>query len=76
MIALTTQKETSSSSPLSLSTPQEEPKVSFSELLKGASSKKDAKVVQNGALVLSLNTEEKESKTQKTSTKKDSLLHC
>jgi flagellar hook-length control protein FliK len=75
MIALTVQKENSSSSPLSLSTPQEEPTISFSELLKGVSSKKDGKVVQNGALVLSLAADSKDIKTTaKASTKEDSLL--
>lgn len=75
MIAFTVQKENSSSSPLSLSTPEEKPTISFSELLKGVSSKKDGKGIQNGALVLSLAADAKDIKmTAKTSTKEQSLL--
>ena len=70
MIALNVKQENSSSSPLSLSTPQEEPTISFSELLKGAG-KKDGKVIQNGSLVLALESDEKEAKS---SSKKDTLL--
>lgn len=70
MIALNVKQENSSSSPLSLSTPQEEPTVSFSELLKGAG-KKDSKLIQNGSLVLSLDNDKKDSKT---SSKSDMLL--
>ena len=53
MIAIEAKSDTSTSSSLNLSTPDEEPKQSFSELLKGVD-KKDDKVVQNGALLLSL----------------------
>ncbi len=68
-------KASSSSSPLSLSTPKDKPILSFSELLRGASDKKDAKMIQNGSLILSLASEEKSVKTAKsTSSKTDSLL--
>ena len=65
MISLDMKNETptkTSSSPLSMSTPDDEPKLSFSQLLKGESEKKDGKVIQNGALLLALGTEEKEVK--------------
>ncbi|MCX6052774.1 MAG: flagellar hook-length control protein FliK [Campylobacterales bacterium] len=51
-----------------------EPTLSFAELLKGAGSKKEDKVVQNGTLVLALSSEEKDAKTIKTSSKKESFL--
>jgi hypothetical protein len=67
-------KASSSSSPLNLSVPKEKPTLSFSDLLRGVSDKKDAKVVQNGSLILSLANEEKSPKTAKSaSLKKDSL---
>ena len=49
-----------------------EPTLSFAELLKGAGSKKDDKVVQNGTLVLALSNED--TKPIKTSSKKESFL--
>jgi len=61
-------KASSSSSPLNLSTLSEKPLVSFADLLKGVSNTKDAKVVQNGSLVLALN-EQTTAKTEKTSSK-------
>jgi len=61
------------SSPLDLSTPQKEPTLSFSQLLKGAGSKSE-KVIQNGAMVLAL-ADEKDVKTDlKSSAKADTLL--
>jgi len=49
---------TTPSSPLSLAPQDEgEPTLSFSELLRGASTKKDEKTIQNGALVLALDEE-------------------
>lgn len=74
MISLDVKPETTSSSPLSLATSDEEPTLNFSELLKGVSAKKDGKVIQNGALILSLGSEEKDIKSLKTSTKSDALL--
>jgi len=63
MISLDVKSEiTTSSSPLSLSSKEEEPTLSFSELLKGISLKQDDKVIQNGALVLSLGKETRELK--------------
>ncbi|MDQ1245627.1 MAG: flagellar hook-length control protein FliK, partial [Campylobacterota bacterium] len=68
-------KASSSSSPLSLSTPKDKPILSFSDLLRGAGDKKDEKLIQNGSLVLALESEEKSVKTAKsTSSKTDSLL--
>jgi len=76
MISLDVKSEvkTSSSSPLSLSTPSDEPKVSFSQLLKGVSDKKDDKVIQNGALILSLGSDEKDTKDLKGMSKLDTLM--
>ena len=76
MISVDTSKQTShSSSPLSLATDAKEEggsTLSFSELLKGVSSKKDDKEIQNGALILSLG-DAKDMKTSK-DTKIDTLL--
>ncbi|PHQ65792.1 MAG: flagellar hook-length control protein [Sulfurimonas sp.] len=69
MISLETKTDATTSSPLGLSTPDEEPTLSFSQLLKGAG-EKDGKVIQNGALVLSLSDE----KDTKASSKADTLL--
>ncbi len=75
MIILENKLETtSSSSPLSLSSSEEEPKVSFSELLKGANLKKDDKVIQNGAMILALDGDKKVIKEDAKSIKKDTLL--
>lgn len=74
MISLEAKTDVSTSSPLSLSTPDKEPTLSFSELLKGAG-KKDAKVVQNGTLVLSLANDDKDIKlNEKSSSKSETLL--
>ncbi|MFK5936783.1 MAG: flagellar hook-length control protein FliK [Sulfurimonas sp.] len=63
MISLDVKSETTtSSSPLGFSSTEEEPTLSFSELLRGVSLKQDDKAVQNGALVLSLGKETKELK--------------
>jgi len=65
----------SSSSPLSTA-PVEEgetPSLSFSELLKGASSKKDDKCIQNGVIVLALDEDTQDIETSKLS-KGDMLL--
>lgn len=74
MISLEAKTDVTPSSPLSLSTSDEESTLSFSELLRGAGKKGD-KVIQNGALVLSLGSEEKGIKTNlKSSTKQETLL--
>ncbi len=65
---------TASSSPLKLSSSQEEPKVSFSELLKGVNPKKDDKVIQNGAMILALESDQKVVKENSKSINKDTLL--
>ncbi len=74
MISLDAKPERTSSSPLNLSTSEEKPTLSFSDLLRGVSDKKEAKVIQNGALVLSLGSVEKETELEKTATKSDGLL--
>lgn len=68
-------KASSSSSPLSLSTSKDKPILSFSDLLRGASDKKDVKVIQNGSLILALGSEEKSVKTTKSTSSKTDLLH-
>lgn len=68
-------KASSSSSPLSLSTSKDKPILSFSDLLRGASDKKDAKVIQNGSLILALGSEEKSVKTTKSTSSKTDSLH-
>jgi flagellar hook-length control protein FliK len=73
MISVETKTDVAPSSPLNLSTPEKEPTLSFSQLLSGAG-KKDAKVVQNGALVLSLSDEKVVNSDAKTSSKADTLL--
>ena len=79
MISLDVKAETTtSSSPLSLTSTEEETTLSFSELLRGVSLKQDDKVIQNGALVLSLGKEIKEpqldAKSDVKTTKNDLLL--
>lgn len=59
MILLDGKSKNSSSSPLALVTPKNEKSISFSDLLKGVSEKKEAKGVQNGSLILSLGSEAK-----------------
>ena len=75
MIVLNVKPEnTSSSSALNLSSSDEEPKVSFSELLKGVSPKKDDKLIQNGAIVLALESDQKVVKENPKSIGKETLL--
>ena len=75
MILIDTKVETtSSSSPLNLSNSEEKPTLSFGELLKGVTLKKDDKLIQNGALVLSLEGDMKEIKESPKSLKKETLL--
>ncbi len=59
MILLDSKNKNSSSSPLALVTPKNEKGISFSDLLRGVSEKKEAKGVQNGSLILSLGSEKK-----------------
>ncbi|MBN2782636.1 MAG: flagellar hook-length control protein FliK [Campylobacterales bacterium] len=69
-------KKSQSNSPLSLSS-KDEPKLSFSDLLKGISENKDTKVIQNGALVLAVDEKDAKSidtKDIKTISKKETLL--
>ena len=75
MITLDVKPEnTSSSSSLNLSSSDEEPKVSFSELLKGVNPKKDGKLIQNGAMILALESDQKVVKENTKSIGKDTLL--
>ena len=76
MISLDVKSEAkgTSSSPLSLQTPSDEPVVSFSDLLRGVSDKKDGKIVQNGSLLLALGSDEKDTKNSKDGMKVDTLL--
>jgi len=75
MISLDMKSETTtSSSPLSLSTPSDKSSISFSELLKGVSEKKDTKLIQNGSMILSLDNEENSSNSSKLISKNDLLL--
>ena len=70
MISVDIKNETTSSSPLNLSIPDEEPTLSFSELLKGVkSSKKDDKLIQNGTVVLALEGDKKQAPALNTKTK-------
>ncbi len=72
MISLESKTQaTTTSSPLNLAPKAEGPEagLSFSELLRGVSTKKDDKIIQNGALVLALDEEElsQDTKSLKTS---------
>ena len=58
LLETATKSDTFSSSPLGLSTSQDEPTISFSQLLRGAV-KEDSKSMQNGAVVLSLDGNQK-----------------
>ena len=64
----------SSSSPLSLGTSDNKKAVSFSDLLRGISEKKEGKAIQNGSLVLALASEEKGVKSTKESSKADKFI--
>lgn len=72
MILLDVKDTKTASSPLAL-TSKDKPLLSFSDLLRGAGEKKDLKSVQNGSLVLALNTDEKSSKALKTLLKVDNI---
>jgi len=75
MISLDLKQETSApSSALNISSSQEEPKVSFSELLKGINLQKDDKVIQNGAMILALDGDAKVLKKEGGLIEKDTLL--
>lgn len=76
MISLESKTQASAtSSPLNLAPKEEsgDPILSFSELLRGVSAKKDDKIIQNGALVLVLD-EEVSTDAKASSTKTSSLL--
>ena len=76
MVALDLTSETTSSSPLSLgSSKEDKPNIDFSKLLKGIKvGEKGLNIVQNGALVLSLESVEKGEKVLKNTTNSDTLL--
>jgi flagellar hook-length control protein FliK len=73
MILLDTKNSKSLSSPLNLSTSKDKPLLSFSDLLRGASEKKEGKIIQNGSLALALGSEEKSIKSAKSLLKTDNL---
>ncbi len=62
MISLETKVDNSTSTLLSSVSSDKEPTLSFSQLLKGVTSK-DTKTVQNGSLILSLENDTKEVNT-------------
>ena len=75
MISLDLKPEKTSSSPLSLTSSKDEPTIDFSKLLKGMKvGKKGTHIIQNGALVLSLDSADKDAKVLKGATKNDTLL--
>jgi hypothetical protein len=75
MISLQTDTKSASKSPMSLSpSTDDEPTLSFSELLSGVKDSKDSKKIQNGALILSLGAKDENPKDLKSSSKKDILL--
>ncbi len=74
MISLDVKPESKSSSPIGLSSSKEKPTLSFSELLKGVKDSKDSKIIQNGAIVLSLDSEQKDTKQTRTASKQETLL--
>ena len=77
MISFDAKPETSSStsSPLSIGSKDEEPTLSFSELLRGVVTKKDDdKVLKDGALILSLKEDSKDAKADTKLSKNDVLL--
>ena len=73
MILLDMKNSKSLSSPLNLSTSKDKPLFSFSDLLRGASEKKEGKAIQNGSLALALGSEEKSIKSAKSLLKTDNL---
>ncbi|MCD6173024.1 MAG: flagellar hook-length control protein FliK [Sulfurimonas sp.] len=75
MISLDVKPESNLSSPINLSVSEDKPEVSFSDLLRGVKNPKD-KEIQNGLLVLSLDSKEEVVVTKdiKKSSKKDTLL--
>jgi len=73
MILLNMKNSKTLSSPLNLSASKDKPLLSFSDLLRGASEKKEGKTVQNGSLVLALGSEEKSVKSAKSLLKTDNL---
>ena len=73
MILMDMKNSKTVSSPLNLSTSKDKPLFSFSDLLRGASEKKEGKAIQNGSLVLALGSEEKSVKSAKSLLKTDNL---
>lgn len=73
MILLDMKNNKTASSPLGLSASKDKPLLSFADLLKSAGDKKESKVIQNGSLVLALDTQEKSVKNPKSAQKTESL---
>lgn len=74
MILLDMKNSKTTSSPLGLSASKDKPLLSFADLLKGAGDKKESKVVQNGSLVLAIDTQESSIKTSKNTVQKSQHL--
>ena len=74
MISFDIKPESSSLSPLETSSTKLEPTLSFSQLLKGIESKGDDKIVQNGSLILVLQTKESQPEASKKTLSVDKLL--
>jgi flagellar hook-length control protein FliK len=73
MILMDMKNSKTVSSPLNLSTSKDKPLFSFSDLLRGASEKKEGKAIQNGSLALAFGSEEKSIKSAKSLLKTDNL---
>lgn len=73
MILLDMKNSKATSSPLGLSVSKEKPLASFADLLRGASDKKESKVIQNGSLVLALDAQNTTVKTPKNIQKTENL---
>ena len=75
MILADIQTEKTASSPLSLTATDKEPTLSFSQLLKGVDTASESKLVQNGTLVLALDSDTPlPTASPKTTTKENALL--
>lgn len=69
MVLLDMKNDKTLSLPLNSSSSKDKPLVSFADLLKGVSEKKESKSIQNGSSVLALGVEEKSTKSIKSSSK-------
>jgi flagellar hook-length control protein FliK len=74
VVLLDAKSKSGSSSPLALVTPKNEKGSSFSDLLRGASEKKEGKGVQNGSLILALGGDVKDVKPAQVGIKSEKNL--